>query len=323
MQVFSRLSAKPQFWSLAVGPAVVAYAGVLGLLGALRTEHVALLGAWALLAFWPKTHGVIRGLFPFFLFGLVYDSLRFVTPVLHGWIPPHVEGPYRLEAALFGVTSDGRVQTPPELLAQVDSSALLLLCAFAYFFYIYEVCLFGIYLVAKKDAVLRRFGWAFFTLCMLGFITWYAYPAAPPWYALKYGLGLPADLAAPGDPARLAQVDALLGITFFHGMYVRSSNVFGAIPSLHAAYPLLVWLYVRHSPLKRFHWVCFGFWILMSFSAVFLGHHYVIDVLLGSLYALIAYYLAEELLHRRWPAGLAAAGSPELGGGLMARRDSA
>jgi hypothetical protein len=302
MLFLARLVNKPQFWLYGVGPGVLVYGALLGLTGNLRIEHILLLGVWAAMAFWPRTRPILSGLFPFFLFGLVYDALRFVTPALHRLIPPHVDEPYKLERYLFGVTGpDGRVLTPPEALQFVDSSVLLLLCAFAYFFYVYEVFLFGIYLLWRRDPMLRRFGWAFFILCFMGFVTWYVYPAAPPWYVVKYGLGAIADPTLPGDPARLAQADALLGIQFFHGFYVRSSNVFGAVPSLHAAYPLLVWLYVRHTPLKRYLAGFVAFWLLMGFSAVFLGHHYVIDVLLGAVYAVLAYHISEELLHRRWP----------------------
>ena len=64
---------------------------------------------------------------------------------------------------------------------------------------------------------------------------------------------------------------------------------------------MLCWLYVRRSELLRWHLPFFLFWALMAFAAVFLGHHYVIDVSLGTIYAVLAYAAAEELLHRRWP----------------------
>ena len=56
-------------------------------------------------------------------------------------------------------------------------------------------------------------------------------PAEPP-----TGDG-PADLAALPSPAGTARFDALLGIHYFASFYARNTNVFGAMPSLHASYP--------------------------------------------------------------------------------------
>lgn len=312
----------PTLWSYGVGPVLILYAVSLMAYGVFRVEHGLLLGGMLVANYVPKLRPYFQGMFPFCLFGVVYDGLRFVTPVMHARIPPHVAGPYHIEMLLFGLSQDGKAVTPPEALAHVYSAPLLLLCGFAYFFFIHEVFLFGFYLLFTQRDLLRRFGWGFFLLCAMGFATWYLYPAAPPWYVVKYGMG-PADLTVSGDPARLVEVDAILGIEFFAGFYRRSTNVFGAVPSLHAAFPLMVWLYVRKSALARYHWGFFAFWLLMCFSAVYLGHHYVIDVALGMVYALVAYGVAEELLHRRWPKPLALQPtecySPENGSGIVTR----
>ncbi|CAF1524714.1 unnamed protein product [Adineta steineri] len=60
-------------------------------------------------------------------------------------------------------------------------------------------------------------------------------------------------------------------------MYSKNANVFAAIPSLHAAYPTITDLF----------FFTFGVW----FSAVYSGHHYVIDVLAGGTCAVTAYTL--------------------------------
>ena len=122
----------------------------------------------------------------------------------------------------------------------------------------------------------------------MGQTTYFLYPAAPPWYVLKHGTG-PANLEIQSDPARLSAVDDYLGITYFSSIYSRSSNVFGALPSLHAAYPLLVWITTR-SVFPKFHWFFLALAILTGFAAVYLCDHYVIDVLLGACYAATAYF---------------------------------
>ena len=49
--------------------------------------------------------------------------------------------------------------------------------------------------------------------------------------------------AHASEGPRLAHVDALMGWKYFAGFYGRSNDVFGAVPSLHVSYPLLVILY--------------------------------------------------------------------------------
>jgi len=86
----------------------------------------------------------------------------------------------------------------------------------------------------------------------------------------------------------------MLGIRYFHGFYARTSNVFAAVPSMHVAYPLLVWLFGRER-YPRLNWALASFWLLVCFSAVYLGHHYVVDVLVGCAYAFLAYALMTYL----------------------------
>ena len=108
-------------------------------------------------------------------------------------------------------------------------------------------------------------------------------------------------MTVKSNPARLIVVDEYLGINYFGGFYGRSSNVHGALPSLHCAYPLLTWLYSREVfPIGN---IFFAFnAALTGFAAIYLCHHYVIDVLLGIVYSLFCHYvvdsIAENLLIR-------------------------
>ena len=73
-------------------------------------------------------------------------------------------------------------------------------------------------------------------------------------------------------------------------MYGLSSNIFAAIPSLQASYPLLVWFMTRRSfPWLNFLFLLFA--LLMGFASVYMCHHYVLDVLVGYIYATASYLL--------------------------------
>jgi hypothetical protein len=127
--------------------------------------------------------------------------------------------------------------------------------------------------------------WCFLMVNVVGYATWYLYPAEPPWYIEAYGLKT-VLLDVPGSPARTARFDNLLGTRFFAWMYGYESNPLGAIPSLHISYPMLsVFFAFRLGALRT---LTVAFLAVMCFAAVYLNHHYVIDVVLGVLYGLVA-----------------------------------
>ena len=138
--------------------------------------------------------------------------------------------------------------------------------------------------------------WGFFWLNMLGYSTYYWYAAAPPWYVAKYGLG-PAQLGVAASTAGCARFDQILGTHFFSDMYGRSADVFGAIPSLHIAYPLLATVFAFH--FKKARTFCTLFYLLMCFSAIYLNHHYVLDILWGSAYALAIGFIMISYTRRK------------------------
>ena len=83
--------------------------------------------------------------------------------------------------------------------------------------------------------------------------------------------------------------------------YGKSADVFGAIPSLHVVYPFLATVYGW--PLRRFRWVAVGYFLLVCFSAVYLNHHYLIDLFVGLGIALLVMAAARTLfgaLHPRF-----------------------
>jgi membrane-associated phospholipid phosphatase len=98
------------------------------------------------------------------------------------------------------------------------------------------------------------------------------------------------------SPAAALRFDALTGTHIFANMYARASDVFGAMPSLHAAYPLLVALALRglgHRTLAVFAWC---YMALMCFAAVYLQHHYVIDVMGGLAYAALGHVIVARIM---------------------------
>jgi membrane-associated phospholipid phosphatase len=143
---------------------------------------------------------------------------------------------------------------------------------------------------------LLRFTWCFFLLNLVGFITYHLYPAAPPWYFHAFGCHVDLSTAAHEGP-NLLRVDERLGFPYFASFYRRSSDVFGAMPSLHVAYPLLLSIegVPLHGLLGRV--LLIGFYLAMCFSAVYLDHHWLLDVLAGSLLTVMSALVVRRFIN--------------------------
>ena len=276
------MTLKRRPWPVLIG---LLYIFINFLLGGLTHDQI-LVGSLGLLdAYNEKSRAFLRYFFPFILTGVVYDSMRYYYwQGIAGHI--HVAEPYFLEKKLFGMMDAGKRVTGNEYFAVHTSTALDLICGFAYLVFVTEYLLTGMFLfVTKRYSMLQIFGWCFFTVNVMGFLTYFIYPAAPPWYITQYGLG-PARMDVHSYAAAAQRFDQYLGTHFFDQIYGRGVDVYGAYPSLHVSYPFLVsWVAFA---LKKFRVAAILFYFLMCFSAVYLQHHYLVDVILGTSYAIVA-----------------------------------
>jgi inositol phosphorylceramide synthase catalytic subunit len=301
----------------------LAYIAVIAALGGLRPDHV-FIGLLGLLDLYnEKTRLFLGQFFPFIATGVIFDSMRyFYWPAIEGRV--HVAGPYHFERNWFGI--GGR--TPNEWLDAHHTAALDLACGFAYLVYVgeYLAVAFLLFFRRRFDA-LRTFALCFLVVNLLGFATYFAYPVAPPWYVTQYGFG-PARMDIHPAAAAASRFDQLLGTHFFQEMYGRGVDVYGAFPSLHVAYPLIaVWMVFRIRELRWWRAPAVFFFLLMCLSAVYLQHHYVIDVLLGIGYAgvtvaLLAWSPVASSRMAPWASSAqpAASGSPSSTACLARRR---
>ncbi|HKQ69659.1 MAG TPA: phosphatase PAP2 family protein [Polyangiaceae bacterium] len=268
-------------------------------LGSLRWDHWALAATATLLAFGnEKTKRLFVGLLPMSVVALFYDGMRLFKGAGLSAASVHVCDLRAAEVRWFGVGTGASRGTVHDWLQAHAVLPLDLVCAVPYGVFLYVVMGYAVYLLFRDFVSEQRFAWGFLALNLVGFATYQLYPAAPPWYFHRFGCVVHVG-ALPDAGPNLTRVDAWLGVPYFAGFYARSSDVFGAVPSLHVAYPLLMiqvgW--DRHGRLGRALLVAFYSW--MCAAAVYLDHHWVIDVILGSLYAVFVYQLVKRLVLRR------------------------
>jgi membrane-associated phospholipid phosphatase len=136
----------------------------------------------------------------------------------------------------------------------------------------------------KLDQHYWRYVTAFIVVSFAGFVTFLAFPAAPPWMASDKGLIEPVIRIS-------SDVWAALGIHDFPSVYNKvSPNPVAAVPSLHAAYATLFALFVITLFKGRWRYLSIIYPMMIYIGTIYQGEHYLIDEILGAIYAVAAFY---------------------------------
>src|SRR5262245_6914109 len=261
----------------------------------------------------PVVRRVLIDALPFVALAAVYDWLSLARSfvVARG---VHVAGPYLFDKVVFGAGWGAARSSLNELFARHHWAAVDLLTGSAYFSYVYAVIGFAVFLAfvdrtPAGAARTRALGWTFLGVNVASFVIYLFWPVAPPWYVASHGFG-PVDPATAASPAALVRWDALVGVPYFASFYAQASDVFGAMPSMHCAYPMLLLLYARELGRPRLVAALVAFELLMCFSAVYLQHHYVSDVIAGVLCAVAGYRIERAVSGRLSPQRASATWRP-------------
>jgi membrane-associated phospholipid phosphatase len=188
-------------------------------------------------------------------------------------------GPYNFDMAMFG-------QIPSLVLQQTIRAPILdYMGAFFYSLHFFAPTIFAFILWKVSPKNYWKYTVAF-GICTYGaLITFLFYPVAPPW------------IAVPNITRVLTNsVDTSLGIPVYKTLFdFLSPNLYAAFPSMHSALPFLIALFsIKIWKKKALPVLIFpiGVW----FSAIYLGEHYVVDVLGGIAYAVVAFVAVEKIL---------------------------
>jgi membrane-associated phospholipid phosphatase len=281
------------WWPLPAG-LPLAYVLAVAAAGDFRPEHgVIVLVSGALAYGSERTKRFFQYAVPYLMVAIGYDAVRYVRPLMVG--PDDVLGCGLRSAELvfFRVAPDVTYQ---DWFAAHHHAVFDLLFAVPYLIFAYVPFAYALYLYFVDRPRMQHFLWAFAVGNFISFTTWMLVPAAPPWYLRAHGCTI--DLSAVPSPAALSRVDTLLGMTYFHDFYSRASSVFGALPSMHCAFPLIGLLTAWRAAGWRTRPIHIAYTVVMATAAVYLDHHWVLDVLAGWLVALIAVFLAAWGLRR-------------------------
>lgn len=195
----------------------------------------------------------------------------------------NVENLVNLERGLFGFIPSEELQRrffDPNNIHWYDIGAVLI-----DFLHFPLPLIAAFYFWMKDRHQYWKFLVALMTLSFAGFVTYLVFPAAPPWYAAQK-----LHLINVSKVVDFVVSDIGWGWDFSQIYNKLNPNQVAAMPSLHSAYPWLCFLALRQYN-KKLSWFFLPYPILVWASVVYLGEHYVIDVIAGVTYATIAYLL--------------------------------
>ncbi|HLN54254.1 MAG TPA: phosphatase PAP2 family protein [Lentimicrobium sp.] len=277
--------------------ACIIYLIIIYLISGLKPENWAIASGYSLLI-WitPGTRRFALAFAIFIIFGVSYDLMKNWPNYLFNEVD--ISGIYHLEKSIFGFSVGNITLTLNEYFALNYNIYLDFVCGLIYLNWVPIPLAYAAYLYFKKRGKFIDYGLAFLFVNFIGFAVYYIHPAAPPWYVENYGFDLQTGIG--GSAAGLARFDELIGLPVFTNIYTRNTNVFAALPSLHCAYPVVMLYFGLKISTGRFRPAIISlmalFMVGIWFSAVYSGHHYIVDVILGVICAIAGLLFYEKLL---------------------------
>jgi hypothetical protein len=241
------------------------------------------------------TRKFILGFSIFIVYWILFDYMKAFPNYQFSEV--HIQSLYELEKRLFGIDFNQLKLTPNEYWKLNSNSFLDVLTGFFYLMWVPVPLAFATYLFFRNKRQFIYFSLTFVWVNLLGFVVYYVFPAAPPWYVQEHGFHFIAK--TPGNTAGLIRFDHFFNTTLFQGIYSKGSNVFAAMPSLHSSYPVIVLFYGLKSKLGAVNIFFFIVMIGIWFAAVYTSHHYVLDVLAGITCAVIGIFSFGKLIGQK------------------------
>jgi hypothetical protein len=277
-------------WLIAWGVAVALFIVLVGFPGS-RTQIFVVVGVGLVAAGAASDSGtrwkrVLIDWLPFYVLLTLYDFLRGSAGNL---LLPHVLPQLKIDEWLFGGTAP--TVTLQHWLYTPGVARPWDYAAFGVYMthFIVSFIIAGVLWTFAHERF-RRFAWLFVLLTFAALVTYALYPAVPPWLASKNGY--------------LAPTAKIIDEMWTHVRFGNGSGIFSgtghfadpvaAVPSLHAAYPMLITLFFWRSA-GRWRWLLALYPLAMALTLVYTAEHFVIDVILGWMYATVVFVAGNRL----------------------------
>ncbi len=240
-----------------------------------------LLGFYALIAlpfvwFFGRTQEFIKNWMPLIILLLSYEALNGLAGTFAS--SGALLNLYSYDRLLWGFNLTGTVQS------LWNSAPLTIFFVFIYSLHFPLVIIASVYFWYTDKAIYGKYASTLILTSYLALVTFLIMPSAPPWYS-----GIAKDLMhdTQGPSVLFSSTLARLSSLF-------ESDKFAAFPSLHTAYITLFSYYSVKVKLSL-GLISLPLLVGVLLSTIYLGQHYVIDLIGGAAYALAVVLLVNKL----------------------------
>lgn len=249
------------------------------------TLDLVIVGIALLAIFMGRGRVFLRDWIPFLLIFLAWEAMRGIADDFGARV--HSDGVIAVERAIsFGIVPTVELQRLLYVAGQVTplDVATSLLYAGHFVFPLGIAFVFWL----RDRRLYYRFALTLLAMALVAFVVYLLVPVAPPRFAFRHGEELPVT-----DIIGQTIVNLRLRIGADWVYQNLSPNDNAAFPSLHAAFPLLAFFFVRRR-FGRAAWAVAGYTAAVWFAIVYTGHHYVVDILGGAAFAVAAYLAVDR-----------------------------
>ena len=227
---------------------------------------------------------------PFILFYLGYEFLRGLVPYISTHV--HIFPMINIDKFIFGFVPTVKLQSllynPNHLMWYDYVAVILYICHFV------TPMIVGYYFWLKDRKFFKKYTFGILGVSYAAFITYIIFPAMPPWMASGFGY--------------IPQIKEVTGVVMSHFLQttitlpsilsLAGGDAVAAMPSLHAAFPTMIFLFL-YKWNKKAGIVFIPYILGVWFAVIYLGEHYFIDVAMGALYSILIFFAVEKITSLR------------------------
>lgn len=212
---------------------------------------------------------------PLLMYLTIFKSYLFLKETLNLPEEPHTILPI-IEYSMFQCL-------PHQILSRFSNIPFDVLAGVPYMLHFALPVLFIAYNVIRRRRggvpLIYQYLWCVGWVNIIAVLIQFLFPTAPPWFndSAVYDETTGQVISSMPNEAAFQRIDAMLGIPWFKNLYGKSPLKFGSFPSLHVAWPTVIFL---HKP-----WFSTKVGLLhvlwITWAALYSSHHYLIDALGG------------------------------------------
>jgi membrane-associated phospholipid phosphatase len=233
-----------------------------------------LLAALPIVTYRDTSRGLLRSWTPLVMILLSYEALNGIVGSIAA--SDGIHSLYGVDSILWGGNLTGWVQS------YFNSSSLTSVATLLYELHMPLVVVTAFAIWRWRRGVFGHYVTVMAIVSFSALVTFVLFPTAPPWFA-----GVAKNLLADANAGPAPGFASWLNNTIL-------SDKFAAFPSLHAAYAMVFGYFMIRLD-KRLAAVAIPIVVGILFSTVYLGQHYVIDLVGGAGYVIASCLIAERV----------------------------